>query len=452
MDIEKAEVPAPSRDRKMSAGSYGTFLLKCGRTDCSSNMSAFEQCYHIVEELEDRTRHDSIDSKASRYSERSRLISTRHSSISIMEAPNPHCHRSDTSMPDNSARNTLMLASIVCLVFTIGEAVGGYLANSLAIMTDASHMLSDFASFLISLFALWVARRPATQKMSFGWYRAEIMGAVCSVLIIWVLTGVLVYLAIGRVVNQNYTIDANTMLITASAGVAVNIIMGILLHQGGHGHSHGLGGGHGHSHGGDDKKKGHGHSHDTKAVGHGHSHDGKEGHGHSHGDAPKEQKKEVNINVRAAFIHVIGDLVQSIGVLIAAIIIKFQPTWVIADPICTFVFSILVLFTTLTILRDALHVLMEGFPRDISYPSLVKDLCGLPGVQTIHSLHVWSLTVDKNALSVHLAIDPDTSTEETLVATNTMLRENYNIFQTTIQVEHYQPAMENCKSCKTPGI
>ncbi|KAL5262669.1 hypothetical protein ACHWQZ_G008164 [Mnemiopsis leidyi] len=408
--------------RLTNSGSYGTFILKCGKVECSTNMSAFEQCYHLVKDLGPSDLP--LSTKRPRTTTRNYLL----------EIPDQHCHGPpNQDKPDNTARNKLMIASVVCLLFTVGEAAGGFLANSLAIMTDASHMLSDFASFLISLFALWVARRPATQKMSFGYHRAEVMGAICSVLVIWVLTGVLAYLAIERMVTMDFSIDADTMLITAAAGVGVNILMGCVLHQSGHGHSHGgLSSKHSHSHG----------------HGHGHSH------GHSHGDSEEDGlvhgKKKVNINVRAAFVHVLGDLVQSIGVLIAAVIIKVQPTWLIADPICTILFSIIVLCTTLTILRDALHVLMEGFPRDISYPNLVRDLQNIPGVQMIHSLHVWSLTVDKNALSVHLAMAQDASPDDTLVHANKMLRETYGIHQTTLQVEKWQPIMENCHSCQTP--
>ncbi|XP_063690353.1 proton-coupled zinc antiporter SLC30A2-like [Bolinopsis microptera] len=409
-DTEKLiKLSEPSESTRLTnSGSYGTFILKCGRVECPTNMSAFEQCYHLVKDLG----AGNVPQSAKRPTNRNYLL----------DIPDQHCHGPpDHGSQDNTARNKLLWAAAVCFLFTIGEAAGGLLANSLAIMTDASHMLSDFASFLISLFALWVARRPATQKMSFGYYRAEVMGAVCSVLIIWVLTGVLAYLAIERMMNMNFSINADTMLITAAAGVAVNIIMGCVLQQSGHGHSHG------------GLSSNHGHSHDEEDGGH--DHDG---------------KKKVNINVRAAFIHVLGDLVQSIGVLIAAVIIKVQPTWLIADPICTILFSVIVLCTTLAILRDALHVLMEGFPRDISYPNLVRDLQNIPGVQMIHSLHVWSLTVDKNALSVHLAMEQDASPEDTLIYANKMLRETYGINQTTVQVEKWQPVMENCHSCQTP--
>lgn len=330
-----------------------------------------------------------------------------------------HCHDDEKERVSNKARNQLMVASIVCLIFMLGEIVGGYLANSLAIMTDAAHMLSDFASFCISLFALWVAKKPATRNMSFGWHRAEVMGAVSSVLIIWVLTGVLVYLAVQRLINRDFEIDADTMLITAGCGVLVNVIMGFLLHQGGHGHSHG--GGHGHSHGGG---------------------------GHAHGD------DATNINVRAAFIHVLGDLIQSIGVLIAAFIIKFKPEWVIADPICTFLFSILVLFTTLAIMKDAIHVLMEGVPHDINYTMMEEDLKELTGVTALHNLHVWSLTLDKTALAVHLAIDgsdTEINAQDVLRDANRLLKKKYKIAHATIQIEFYQPSiMANCRQCQPP--
>jgi cation diffusion facilitator family transporter len=101
---------------------------------------------------------------------------------------------------------------------------GGYLSSSLAIATDAAHLLTDFASFMISLFALWVASRPATRVMSFGWHRAEVLGALTSVLMIWVVTGILVYLAVQRVITRDFEIESTSMLITSGIGVAVNLV------------------------------------------------------------------------------------------------------------------------------------------------------------------------------------------------------------------------------------
>lgn len=128
---------------------------------------------------------------------------------------------------------------------------------------------------------------------------------------------------------------------------------------------------------------------------HGHSHGG--GSSHSHGE------KE-NINVRAAFIHVIGDFIQSFGVFVAALVIYYKPSWRIVDPICTFLFSVLVLGTTFSILRDALQVLMEGMPRGVDFLEVMNTFLRIDGVVRVHNLRVWALSLDKTALSAHLAI------------------------------------------------
>ena len=112
---------------------------------------------------------------------------------------------------DKKARRKLITASVLCLVFMVGEVVGGIMSNSLAIATDAAHLLTDFASFMISLFAIWMAARPKSQKMSFGWHRAEVLGAIVSVLMIWVVTGVLVYMAIMRLVTKQFEIQSEVL-------------------------------------------------------------------------------------------------------------------------------------------------------------------------------------------------------------------------------------------------
>ncbi|XP_069893683.1 proton-coupled zinc antiporter SLC30A2 isoform X2 [Dipodomys merriami] len=291
----------------------------------------------------------------------------------------------------------------------IGEVVGGYLAHSLAIMTDAAHLLTDFASMLISLFSLWVSSRPATKTMNFGWQRAEILGALLSVLSIWVVTGVLVYLAVERLISGNYEIEGATMLITSGCAVVVNIIMGIALHQSGHGHSH--------------------------------------GHGHSPSDTSQEQ----NPSVRAAFIHVIGDFLQSLGVLVAAYVVYFKPEYKYVDPICTFLFSILVLGTTLTILRDVILVLMEGTPKGVDFTAVRDLLLSVDGVEALHSLHIWALTVAQPVLSVHIAIAQNADAQAVLKATSTHLQRKFHFHTITIQIENYSEDMKDCQACQGPS-
>lgn len=326
------------------------------------------------------------------------------------ELVNKHCHISDLPEVDRIARRKLIIASILCVVFMIAEVVGGYLSNSLAIASDAAHLLTDFASFMISLFSLYMANRPKTKQMSFGWYRAEVIGALTSVLLIWVVTGVLVYMAVQRIMYKDFEIDAPIMLITSGIGVLVNIIMGVSLHS------------HGHSHGGTES--------------------------HAHNDKKKRSKE--NINVRAAFIHVLGDFLQSAGVFVAALVIFFKPHWIIVDPIMTFVFSVFVLITTFAIIKDALLVLMEALPKGIDFEAVMNILMNIEGVKRVHNLRIWALSLDKIAMSAHVAISPGTNPQNVLMVATKNIHDKFNFFEMTLQIEEFEELMEDCKQCQNP--
>lgn len=323
--------------------------------------------------------------------------------VTTTELVNKHCHRPSCPDMDTKARKKLITASILCVIFMIGEILGGYLSNSLAIASDAAHLLTDFASFMISLFSLYMASRPCSKKMLFGWYRAEVIGALTSVLMIWVVTGVLVFMAVQRIIYQTYEINAEIMLITSGIGVLVNLIMGFTLHQ----------------------------------------------HGHSHSESNKTSRSE-NINVRAAFIHVVGDFIQSFGVFVAALVIYFKAEWVIIDPICTFIFSILVLFTTFAIMKDALMVLMEALPKGIDFEDVMNILLKINGVKRVHNLRIWALSLDKIAMSAHIAIDPGTNPQSILMVATKDIHDKYNFFEMTLQIEEFQDVMEDCVQCRNP--
>ncbi|KAF7262041.1 hypothetical protein EG68_00634 [Paragonimus skrjabini miyazakii] len=415
---------------------------------CSPSPTACPRCWSLRDRcvyLQDDFDHDT-----------SPLYDASHNS-QVRRSPNPtggHCHDNATAHGiDKKARKKLLIACGLCLLFMIGETVGGALAQSLAIMTDAAHLLTDFASFLISLLALFLASRPSTKKMSFGWYRAEVVGALTSVLMIWLVTGILVYLAVMRIMNGHYEIDGKIMLITSAVGVAVNIIMLITLHDHDHGHSHGAAketspltahshGGHSHS----DASERHS---DNADVEHGHSHEISTPE-HAASERSQREARRQNITVRAALIHVIGDLVQSVGVMVAALIIYFRPDLKVVDPICTFLFSVLVLITTINILRDTLNVLMEATPRGLEFNEVKNSLNDIPGVFELHNLRMWSLTMNKTAVSVHLAIDPTANSQEILYQASTLLRKRYLVHEVTIQLEPYVPEMADCQRCQEP--
>nr|AKN21630.1 slc30a-10 [Schmidtea mediterranea] len=354
---------------------------------------------------------------------------------------------------DRQAKTKLIIAVVLCILFFMGEIIGGIIANSLAILTDSAHLFSDLSSFLISLGAMCLSARQSTKSMNFGWHRAEIIGALFSVLLIWIVTGVLIYAAILRIINSNYVINANIMLIMSAVGVIINVLLALVLHPQSHGHSHG-GGGHGHSHGHGQSNGGGGHGH-----GHGHGHRASVNHNHSQdvehcqdSDEPllttnsdvcagedssksKVFKSIDNINLRAAFIHVIGDIIQSFGVLAAAFIIYFKPQWKIADPICTFLFSFLVMLTTIFIFRDVIYVLLERKPRHINYNKVTIRISSIPGIVQIHNLRLWSITLTKTALSCHLVVDASQDSQSILEKVYDMCIEEFKISEITIQIE-----------------
>ncbi|XP_075219308.1 proton-coupled zinc antiporter SLC30A2-like [Lycorma delicatula] len=305
---------------------------------------------------------------------------------------NEHCHSPVQNTYNKLAWKQLIAATTVCLIFMVAEVVGGYLAGSLAIMTDAAHLLSDFVGLLVSLFAVWIARQTPTKRLTFGYYRVEVLSALLSVTVIWILTGVFIYIAVLRIRHLDFKINANTMIIVSVLGILVNIVMGLLLHG-------------------------------TCFRSHNHSH----------------SRRDNNINVRAAIIHVMGDFIQSIGVFVSAVIIKFHPEAKIVDPICTFFFSLIVLATTMNVLSDSIWVLLEGFPSHINYLTLVQALSSLDGVESLHSLHVWCLTPGQYVLSVHLAVGNDVDREVILERAQRLLRLKFGIDRVTIQVESYKP-------------
>ncbi|KAK3106146.1 hypothetical protein FSP39_013626 [Pinctada imbricata] len=390
-----------------------------------------------------------------------------NSDMSDDESESWHCHTKEVSSPDRVARNQLIAVCTLCSLFMVGETVGGVLSNSLALFTDVLHLASDLISFFISLLAIYLSTKPPSRTMSLGYHRAEVLGALFSVFIIWLVTGVLCYMAIERIVHKHYTeVQPNEMLVTASIGVVFNIVMGIVLHT-----ERCCGGASSQS------SFGHGHSHNASVQSHHASHhhhhhhsnrsriayEPLEAHGSEHELlSPIENDPEVhtvkqrhkNINIRAAFIHVIGDIIQSVGVLIASLIIKItdDPKYKLADPVCTFLFSILVLITTITVLRDTLRIIMEGVPRDLTFQGVLDDLCGIQGVKQVHSLVVWALTIDRNAMAVHLAVEPGLDHQTVLEKASNLMKSKYHFIHTTIQVENYDTHhMDSCKRCRLPS-
>ena len=290
----------------------------------------------------------------------------------------------------------LSLGIVLATVFMGVEIIGGILANSIALMTDAAHLLADTSGFIMSIIAIYYSSRKCPSgEYSYGFSRVEVLAGLASVLTVWLVTGGLVFEAVNRIRHPT-PVDGKLMFILSSLGILINIVLMMVL--GVHGH-------HGHDHGD--------HDHD-----HGH---------HDHND----------INLKGAAIHVIGDLLQSVGVAVGSALIWYHqdnPAWLIVDPLCTMLFAILVLWSTSGLIRDISDILMERSPRGIKIETLKRELMGIDGVHYLHDFHVWSLTPRVPLLVAHLHICSDTDGPRVLQEAQSIAR-SHNIDHSTFQID-----------------
>ncbi|GFS65884.1 zinc transporter 2 [Nephila pilipes] len=320
--------------------------------------------------------------------EQNMLTSHRSYICDVYGDKHPYFVASDNVRKYDKVR--LIVASVLCLTFMLAEIIGGILSNSLALITDAAHMLTDFGAFLVSLTSLYVAGKKRTRKMTFGFHRAEVIGALISILSIWLLTGILLYAAIQRITSLDFEINAEIMVIIAIIAMIANFVLGCIL---------------------------------------------------LFPDASNRSRRKKSIirkhgmGLRSAFIHVLGDVAHGAGLLIASLIIYFIPEYKIADPICTVIFSVIVLCTTLSILRDILLILMEGVPKHISFNEIHNVLFSLPEVSRVHDLRMWSLTLGKVALSAHIVIKNGENATEFLQKATMLIHNNLDVYEVTLQIE-----------------
>ncbi|KAL5747941.1 hypothetical protein ACOSP7_024969 [Xanthoceras sorbifolium] len=342
-----------------------------------------------------------------------------------------------TSESKERSKSVTKLCGLIVfyLIAMLVEVVGGIKANSLAVMTDAAHLLMDVAGFSIALFAVRASGWEATVDHSFGFSRLEVLGALLSVQLIWLISGILIYEAADRMLNKSAKVNGALMFGVAAFGFLINLIMVTFL---GHDHAH-----HGCGHADHDHGHGHGHDH---GHGHGQSHNHDEGdklctcHNHDEGEklciVTEENGTNIsNINLQGAYLHVMTDLIQSVGVMIAGLIMWVKEDWYIVDLICTLVFSIFALSTTIPMLRNIFGILMERTPTEINVGGLENDLMCVKGVQTVHDLHVWSITSGKIVLSCHVIAEPGVSSSEILHKIRDYCQTKHRIHRVTVQIE-----------------
>nr|AYW01708.1 MTP4 protein [Morus alba] len=339
-------------------------------------------------------------------SEKSSLL-TAPAQLSCASACAFSKHEHTTLESQERSKSATKLGGLIVfyLLVMLVEIVGGLKANSLAVITDAGHLLTDVAGFAISLFSVWASGWKATPYQSFGYHRLEILGALLSVQLIWLISGLLIYEAVGRILHKSERVNGILMFAIAAFGFVINFIMVVWL--GHHNHTH-----HGCAHSG--------HDHDKEEVG---------------ASTAENTKKILNINLQGAYLHVMVDMIQSVGVMIAGGIIWAKPDWLVVDLICTLIFSVLSLSTTIPMLKNIYGILMERTPNDIDVTTLEKDLKSIKGVQDVHDLHVWALTVGKSVLSCHVIAEPAVNSRLLVHKIRDYCETTHRIHHVTIQIE-----------------
>ena len=279
--------------------------------------------------------------------------------------------------PRDHASTGLAAATLLTLGYAAVEAGVGLWAGSLALVADAGHMLNDAGALALAAAAAWVAKRPASRLHSYGFGRAEFLAALVNSLGLLVLVAWIAVSAVQRLQDPQ-PVAGVAVSITAALGLLINIMVAWMLSRGAN-----------------------------------------------------------NLNTRAALLHVAGDLLGSVAALIAGVVIAFTG-WTPIDPLLSLVIAALIVTSSLRLLREALHGLMEGVPLNLSLEEIGKAIAAVPGIESVHDLHVWSVSPDKPMLSAHVLVKDLKRWDAVLSDAREMLHDRYGIAHVTLQPEPLQ--------------
>jgi cobalt-zinc-cadmium efflux system protein len=278
--------------------------------------------------------------------------------------------------PSTESQRHLTAALGLALAYLVAEVVGGLLSGSLALLADAGHMLSDAASLGLALLAIWIGRRPASRRFSYGFRRAEVLAALVNAVALLVVAGAISWEAYRRL-RAPPQVDGSVMFGVASGGLLVNLIMLRLLSCG----------------------------------------------------------RSESLNVEGAWLHVLTDLIGSIGAVISGLVVWLGGHyWV--DPVASVLIVILVFGSGLSLLRRTAHVLMEGTPDHIDADAVRGCIADLAEVEGVHHVHVWTITGGEDAMSAHVLVSADCAHDDLLKQIRATLAEAFRIRHVTIQFEH----------------
>ena len=283
----------------------------------------------------------------------------------------------------HSSRHKYRLWAVLGLSasFMVVQVVVGWWTNSLALLADAAHLFVDTAGVGLSLLAVWFAERPATAEKTYGYYRVEILAALVNGVVLCVLALVILFEAWERL-GTRHEVAAGPVLLVAVAGLGVNLLAAWLLHAG----------------------------------------------------------AGESLNVRSAYLEVLGDALSSAAVIAAAIVILVTG-WTLADALASAAIGLMILPRTYALLKQAVNVLLEGVPAHLDLAEIEEALHGAAGVKRVHDLHVWTLTSGREAMSAHVEVERGTPPARVLDDLHLILHARFGIDHTTIQIETQAPAL-----------
>lgn len=332
-------------------------------------------------------------------------------------------HSQSQEIPNLDLRSAqsraLGFAFVLNLIFFGVELIGGFATQSLALLSDAAHMFSDVFALGLSFFALKLAAKAKDASKTYGYARAEVLAALINTVILWVLAIGLVFEALVRL-REPSVVATLPMTAIAGLGLFANVLSVLGLRPHAH-HSHG----HPHDH------ENHDHDHHSETTNHHHT--------------------PGNINLRAAYLHLMMDILGSVIALIAGVAMYFTGLWVI-DSIASLVILALTVTSSWGLLKESIGILMESTPKNISLSAVLSDLKAFPDIKEVHDLHIWHLTPSEGALlTTHLVLKkalPQDHYQSFLKSVKNHLRDRFHIKHSTIQIE-FEAALkeEDCSSC-----
>jgi cobalt-zinc-cadmium efflux system protein len=313
-------------------------------------------------------------------------VSVRNEQSEPVHDHHGHGHAHGPGSGAAGGRKGLLLALTITGFMMIAEIVGGLLSNSLALLSDAGHMFTDTLALALSFIAMKFAEMPATDRKTYGFYRLEILAALANGAILFAVSAYIFYEAYLRL-REPEPVRSTLMLVVASVGLAVNILGALFL------------------------KKHH----------------------------------ETNLNIRGAFLHIIGDAVSSVGVIVGGVVISVTG-WYLIDPVLSILIALGIIAGAAGLVIESVNILLESVPSHLDVGTIGREISAFPGVREAYHIHVWAITSGVYALSAHVIIDDRTvsSSREILDAIRGMLAERFKIMHSTVQLE--------CERCDAGGV